>query len=259
MKIKNLECSLFCGTSKIFHTQGEASENEISTIKLFKIELSQYYNIIDVLLNFLSPQEVLRAQRYHQLRDSNRFIICRSFLKILIAKQKNIEVSQVYFEKSNSHKPYFPLDKTLFFNVSHSGDFAIIAIGNCELGIDIEKIDPQFNYSEIIPIVYGITEIDAIQSSEDSRSMFYKFWTRKEAIVKAIGKGIDEDLIKIPVTDGFHNISSALVCNFKNVSVISFKVNENHIGALALTNETLSNDNITFYPNLTIDEIRSFI
>ncbi|WP_179349054.1 4'-phosphopantetheinyl transferase family protein [Winogradskyella pacifica] len=259
MKIKNLESRLFCGLSKVVQAQGEASVYDNSVIKLFKIELSQYYNIIEVLSKFLSPQEVLRAQRYHQLRDSNRFIICRSFLKILIAKQKSIEVSQVYFEKGENHKPYFPLDKTLFFNVSHAGDFAIIAFGNCELGVDIEKIDQHFDYSEIIPVVYDIIEIDTIQSSKDSRSMFYKFWTRKEAIVKAIGKGIDEDLIKIPVTDGFHNILSALVCNFKNVSVISFKVNENHIGALALTNETLSNANIAFYPSPTVDEIRSLI
>ncbi|EPR74093.1 4'-phosphopantetheinyl transferase [Winogradskyella psychrotolerans RS-3] len=233
--------------------------NKQPEIKLFKIELSQYSNIIDVLLKYLSPQEVLRAKRYHQLRDSNRFIICRSFLKILIAQQNKIDVSQVYFEKGDNHKPYFPLDKTLFFNVSHAGDFAIIAIGNCELGIDIEKVDDHFNYSEIIPVVFSAIEIEAIHSSEQSRPMFYKFWTRKEAIVKAIGTGIDEGLIRLPVTDGFHNISSFLVCNFKNVRVTSFELNENHIGSLAITTNDINNDSIAFYPNPTIEEIIGLI
>lgn len=254
-----MKSKLICGTHEISYYSKEVSNGINSDIKLFKIELSQYHNIIEILLKFLSPQEAIRAHKYRQLRDSNRFIICRSLLKIIVAQQKSIDVSQVYFEKSDNHKPYFPLDRSLFFNVSHSGDFAIIAIGNCELGVDIEKIDYHFNYSEIIPIVFNDIEINAISRSKLNRLMFYKFWTRKEAIVKAIGKGIDEDLIKIPVTDGIHNVSSSLVCNFENLKVASFKLNEDHLGALAITKDNSNITKIAFHPNPTLNEIMVLI
>ncbi|WP_179335207.1 4'-phosphopantetheinyl transferase family protein [Winogradskyella costae] len=259
MRIKNSESTLFCGSSEVSDKSGVFLNNADPNIKLFKIELPQYYDLVDVLLKILTPDEVQRAHRYHHLKDSNRFIICRSFLKIIIAQQKDLEISQVYFEKSDNHKPYFPLDKGLFFNVSHAGNFAIIAIGDCELGVDVEYINPQFEYKDILPTVFNTEELNFIRDSEVNRHAFYKLWTRKEAIVKATGKGIDEDLIKIPVTNGFHNISSSLVCDFENLRVISFKLNANHLGAIAITRDDVEIDKISFQTNPTLNEIEALM
>ncbi|WP_458627023.1 4'-phosphopantetheinyl transferase family protein [Winogradskyella sp. PC D3.3] len=252
MEINSTKSSLFCGNSNLLQKKEATSENSYSDIKLFKIELSKYHHITDVLLSVLSPLEVKRAQRYHHLKDTNRFIICRALLKILIAKEKGLAVSQIYFEKETNHKPYFPIDRALFFNVSHAGDFAIIAIGNCELGVDVEQVDEHFNYSDILSTVFSAEEISFIKDFEFERRLFYKFWTRKEAIVKAIGKGIDDDFSKIPVADGNHEVPTSLVQDFKNINVYSLELQADYFVAIAYTQE---NKTFDFYPIPQADEL----
>ena len=244
MKLKDSESIVFCEASEVLDSNNEVLKDVYSDIKLFKIELSQYYNSTEILLKALTLEEVKRAQRYHQLKDSNRFIICRALLKYLIAEEKGLDISQIHFEKQANHKPYFSSDRSLFFNVSHAGDFAVIAIGNCELGIDVEQIDTNFKYADILSSVFSVEEINFINHSQYIRHTFYKFWTRKEAIVKATGKGIDEEFVNIPVSDGSHFVSSSLVEGFKNIDVYSFNLNEDHTGALAYTNK---NKIINFY------------
>jgi len=259
MMIKNTESTLFCGYSEVVQGRHQVLDHNPKAIKLFKIELSQYSNVIDMLSRALTPLELKRARKYHQIKDSNRFIICRSFLKIIIAQRNHLKIPDICFEKSNNHKPFFPLDPSLFFNVSHAGDFALIAIGNCELGVDVEYINPQFQYDDILPTVFSADEIKFIHDSDSERHTFYKLWTRKEAIVKATGKGIDENFINIPVTDGCHKISSCLVSDFKNLSVSSFNLNEDHISSLAITRDDINIDSVMFQVNPTLDDIEALI
>ena len=255
MKIKDSESIIFCETSEVLDSNKEVSKDLFSDIKLFKIELSQYYKLTELLLKSLSPEEAKRAQRYHRLKDSNRFIICRALLKYLIAEEKGLDISQIYFQKADNHKPYFPLDRSLFFNVSHAGDFAVIAIGNCELGIDVEQIDTNFKYADILSTVFSAKEINFINHSEFERRTFYKLWTRKEAIVKTTGKGIDEEFVNIPVLDGAHFVSSPLVKGFTNIDVHSFNLNADHIGAIA---STYKNKSINFYKAPEINTLLGF-
>ena len=85
--------------------------------------------------------------------------------------------------------------------------------------------------------MFSAEEINFIHNSEFQRHTFYKFWTRKEAIVKATGKGIDDEFLKIPVRDGSHLVSSSLVQDFKNVNVYSFDLNASYIGSIACTEQ----------------------
>ncbi|WP_417876541.1 4'-phosphopantetheinyl transferase family protein [Winogradskyella sediminis] len=259
MTIKNSESTLFCGYSEVAEARQQVSEHNPNAIKLFKIKLSQYSDVIDVLSRALTPLELERARKYHQIKDSNRFIICRSFLKTIIAQRNHLKISDVCFEKSNNHKPFFPLDPSLFFNVSHAGDFALIAIGDCELGVDVEYINPKFQYNDILPTVFSADEIKFIHDSDLERQAFYKLWTRKEAIVKATGKGIDENFIKIPVIDGCHKISSSLVNEFKNLRVSSFKLNDDYISSLAITRDDTSIDSVMFQGNPSLDDVAALI
>lgn len=258
MKIMKSESNVFCGTSEITYCDEEVSQLSHSDIKLFKIELSKYYAIVDNLLKILSPIEVQRAERYLQLKDRNRFIISRSLLKYVLAKETGLDISKIQFEKSSSHKPYLPSDLLVFFNVSHTGNYAVIAVGDCEMGVDLEFIDNQFDFTEIIPNVFNDSEIHLIRTSKDPIISFYKLWTRKEAIVKSIGKGIDDDFIIIPATDGLHKVSSLLMNGYSSINVFSFNLNADYVGALALT-ENMILKNIICYPLPSPNELKFFI
>ena len=226
---------------------------------IYKIDLLKLQESIPDLTRLLSDSECQRANRYHFIKDKNRFIICRALLKFLLAEYTALDISQINIEVDDNKKPYLPTHPSVYFNVSHAVDYAIIAIAKNPVGADIEYINKEFNYKEILQTVYHPKEMDEIALSRDKHLAFYKFWTRKEAVVKAIGKGIDNDLSKILVTDGSHTILSSLVCNYKNIYVFDFILNHNYIGALALTRDLNNFDEISFQPLPSVLQIKNMI
>jgi len=77
--------------------------------------------------------------------------------------------------------------------MSHSGDILAIAISSkCQLGIDVECYKPRDTWEGLVKKCFAPEEADywyRLDSSERSRA-FYQFWVKKEAFVKAVGKGI---------------------------------------------------------------------
>lgn len=87
-------------------------------------------------------------------------------------------------------KPYLR-DSGIFFNLSHSGSWAVCAVSACEVGCDVEKIAPID--LEIAKRFFFRTEYDdiAAQTTEETRNeMFYRYWTLKESFMKATGLGM---------------------------------------------------------------------
>lgn len=228
--------NLHCATIQIPKTKAEfqnlGNESNLG-IKIFKIFIPDYVHCITSLIENLDNEERLRAGRYHFEADRNKFIISRSFLKILLAKEIGLIASEVQIVKDSFDKPYLPTHPNLYFNISHSGDFILIIIGDKKVGIDIEKINYTQDYSDIIPTIFNKYEIDELLVSANKTLTFFKFWTRKEAIVKAIGSGITNDLKSIPVTDGAHLVSYEILSPKSQFAILSFDVDENHVGALA--------------------------
>lgn len=99
----------------------------------------------------------------------------------------NDEPIEIIEEKG---KPYFAglfVDHNLQFNISHSGDIVICAIGKTDIGIDIEEVGKE--QKGIADNFY--TESERTFCKENEKG-FYKIWTRKESYLKALGKGIAE-------------------------------------------------------------------
>jgi 4'-phosphopantetheinyl transferase len=96
------------------------------------------------------------------------------------------------------NRPY--LDLPVDFNISHSENLVVcIASTTCAVGIDIEKISP-VNLLDF-DSQWTETERAVIKKSKVPELAFYYFWTRKEAVVKADGKGLSIPLKSIDVSD----------------------------------------------------------
>lgn len=240
--------TIFCKTIECLTRDPFQNKKGDPGVVIYKIELLKLQESIPKFKRILSDSESQRSDRYHFIKDKYRFIICRALLKSLLAEHIGLDIDQIIIDVDSNKKPYLPAHPSVYFNVSHSVDYAIIAIAANPVGVDIEYINKEFNYKEILPTVYHEDEMKDIEISGDKQLTFYNFWTRKEAIVKAIGKGIDNDLSKISVTDGSHTIPASLVCNQKKIYVYSFMVNPNYIGALALTVPINNLDDILFQP-----------
>lgn len=259
MTIEASESLIFCKTPEVNYFTEPPWKYGRSDIKLFKIELSAYDERIDYLKNFLAPHEIERAEKYHFKKDKNRFIICRALLKFLLANHINLDINKINIEVDSYKKPYLPNRPSVYFNVSHAGDYGLIVIAKHLVGIDIEYINKEFDYKEILQNVFHQNEIDVIKTSKDQHHTFYKFWTRKEAIVKAIGKGIDDDLKNIPITDGLHSVPSALIFDFNKINVFSFNLNDAYVGTLAVTEDLNNFHEITFCPIPPVEKLKSII
>lgn len=100
-------------------------------------------------------------------------------------------------------KPYFLSDqfKNIHFNISHSGDFVILAghTGNIKLGIDVMKIDKKRScevpeFFRLMSRHFSEDEMKNLNlpvNNSDKMKMFYRYWCLKESYTKATGIGIN--------------------------------------------------------------------
>jgi 4'-phosphopantetheinyl transferase len=93
-------------------------------------------------------------------------------------------------------RPFF--DKDIDFNISHSGNMAICCVTtNGKIGVDIEQVHP-IDFDDY-QNYFNPNEWDEILNAGDRTEAFFKFWTRKEAVLKAVGTGFYTPLLDIDV------------------------------------------------------------
>jgi 4'-phosphopantetheinyl transferase len=156
----------------------------------------------------LSPDETIRAQRFRFLRDRNRYVLQHGVLKKLLADHMGCGPGQVDIRNNANGKPYLAGQKNdapIQYSVSHSENFAVYAFSLTDsIGVDIEKIREFPDMLEIVAHHFTQREKHEIFSCpEDRRLMlFYRFWTRKEAVLKAQGEGLLRALDSFDVAIG---------------------------------------------------------
>jgi 4'-phosphopantetheinyl transferase len=237
----------------------------INDIIIYKIYLPDFINLKSELDKFLSITEINRAERFHKELDKNQFIICRSILKIVLAAHTKLEAKNIQLDYNFNKKPYLASHPNLHFNVSHSEDYAVIAISQTKIGVDIESISESFDFTNLLPDIFIDDEILEIQNATNKKHAFYTSWTRKEALVKALGKGIDEDFKNIPCLDGEHNVDSNLFQTTENWQVYSFDLAEQYLAAVAFEGLSKISKNLVLFtiPNtieglLELSQIKKF-
>ena len=85
-------------------------------------------------------------------------------------------------------KPYLSKGKP-FFNISHSENYVVLAIADCEVGVDIEKIRPF--HEATARRIFKEEQLLQLQQLEGARrdEAFSKMWTGCEAVLKLYGAG----------------------------------------------------------------------
>jgi len=154
----------------------------------------------------LSPDEVARASRFHFEKDRIHFTQCRSALRDLLAGYLAIPAAEIRFEYLTSGKPQLAAEqnpRALQFNVSHSANMALIAVGSeHRLGVDIEKIRGDVDTATLAERFFSLRERAGLQALPDSLRVpgFFVCWTRKEAFLQATGEGLAFPLEDFSVT-----------------------------------------------------------
>ena len=146
----------------------------------------------DQYFDLLSDQEQARAERLQNPMAANQQIISRGILRLVLSQIFDIRPQTLQFGLSPHNKPFltYPAETGVHFNIAHSGHLLCMAISNKNrVGIDVERFDPNRDFSVITPMVFSLNEQTSLSQSLDPIQDFYTLWTAKEAVLKAAGCG----------------------------------------------------------------------
>ena len=164
-------------------------------IDVWFLSLDTKEAILDKLRVILSEDEIEKTQRLFSADQIKHFIASRGFLRILLSHYLKKKPEKIEFQYNNNGKPILSgkYTKELCFNISHSHGKAMYGITLRKLiGVDIEKIRTNISYNKIAKRQFSQSEINMIQKSpiDEKIQTFFNIWTRKEALLKATGKGL---------------------------------------------------------------------
>jgi 4'-phosphopantetheinyl transferase len=150
----------------------------------------------------LSLEEKARTHHFSLLEDKSKFIFSHVVLRLILSNYTGLSPEGIDLYENQYGKPYIRSGE-FYFNISHAKEKLAIAISKTEIGIDLEYIDAELNLMEIEGTVLTKSEISLLSSFAPKlqAKQFFLFWTRKEAIVKAIGIGLSLDLREIDLCD----------------------------------------------------------
>lgn len=154
-------------------------------------------------LAYLNSLEQERADRLQHPVHRQRFIAARYALRKIISHYLNTNPTSVHFGYNQHGKPYLLNDnRSLQFNLTHSQDIALYAITlDHQIGIDIEKMGER-DHAHIAERFFSAEENLALAKLpiDEQFTSFYRIWSRKEALIKAVGKGMFVPLTSFSVS-----------------------------------------------------------
>jgi 4'-phosphopantetheinyl transferase len=154
----------------------------------------------------LSADEFQRAERYHFDRHRRRFIACRGQVRRILAGYLGARPADLRFRYGPRGKPSLEApwsESELQFNVSNSDDVALLAVArNRQLGVDVEHVREPRDFESLAAQFFAGSEVAQLRAlpEDERREAFFHCWTRKEAVLKAVGTGLAFPLDKVVVT-----------------------------------------------------------
>jgi len=142
-----------------------------------------------------------------QLRSLGAGVLIDYALNLLGYQEKNLKVAFNEFGK-----PYYPDLPNFHFNLSHSGNYVVLATDNQEVGIDIQKVVK--GKEKAISKVLNEKELETLKHKKAKD--YVRLWTYKESYVKYLGQGLNKDIKNIDL--------NSLDVNFKEYRVYGYQL-----------------------------------
>ena len=195
------------------------------------------FPVVNADVSYLSESEQAFAFRFHFESDRNRFVVGRQAIRFLLSKYLSVNPEEIVITSDKGQKPVisspaFPIH----FNISHSRDLVLVAIGGKQLGVDLEKIDAAFDYTALLEEHFSDAERKFMAAAQDPRKTFYFIWTRKEALTKAWGTGLLENLKEVSALETITRRANEK----KSWNVKSFYADRQYPAAIAYTEDSVN-------------------
>ena len=168
----------------------------LGEIHIWKIYLDVSNELVQIARGVLSRDEVDRADRFRLEGDRRRFTIAHAAMREILAHYLAAEPRRLTFEYGAQGKPRLVAARNageLKFNFSHSSDLALLGVTRqISVGIDLEAVCFDFAVEEIAQSFFSADEVRTLLELPKGLRVkaFFCCWTRKEAYIKALGKGL---------------------------------------------------------------------
>jgi 4'-phosphopantetheinyl transferase len=138
----------------------------------------------------LSPTERDRARRFVSALHALRYARSHTALRHVLGRRLHASPGALEFVTNAFGKPSLRTGD-VHFNLSHSGDLALIGVADSPIGVDVECIDQAgADLRAIAERMFASEEFNQVAAAFEFTSAFYRCWVRKEAVIKAEGEGL---------------------------------------------------------------------
>lgn len=208
-------------------------------VHLYGLSLPRCPAELTLLKSFLAPDEMERAGLLKNREAFERRLAGRGLLREILGGYLGTEARNVRLATGEHGKPCLAdRQKGLHFNLAHSGDALLLAVAaGREVGVDIETIDPDRPLVDMSRMVFSRHEQEQLSglSSPYLEDAFYRCWVRKEACLKACGRGFSLSGNTFDVSPLDKDAGAGSVrCDGKTWQVLDIDVPPGYCAALAV-------------------------
>jgi 4'-phosphopantetheinyl transferase len=202
---------------------------------------------VDYLRTTLADDEIERAERFKFQKDKEQYVLGRGFLREILSCYCGIEAGKLRFHYGARGKPYLSEEQAqsnLKFNFAQTKGAVLCAVTrDGEIGVDLEYLTREIDDLALAEQYFSANEVAALSALpvETRQKGFLKFWTRKEAYIKAKGEGLYLDLKSFEVFDSAESAARLHIENNPKESarwtLVDLDVPGNYIAALVIESQ----------------------
>lgn len=215
----------------------------IGEANVFHIDLNPDSRREDEALKWLDERESSRWSTFIDPGPRRRFVLCRAALRAILGSELGCRREELEFGTSYYEKPFaIVLGKPhpISFNVSHSGKNGIIAFSpEGRLGVDVEDVAPRKNMELLAEAAFTTSEQAALGSVDGAEKLrlFFRIWTIKEALIKAVGMGLSLDMSSFEIPAAMRRGADNSVFSFPQAPSVYWRLesisNRDYCAAIA--------------------------
>ena len=204
---------------RFYPEENEVSDDIITETEVFFGQSKDFSLDNSELSSYINKDDQVKAEKLRSIEDKRTVLICNTFLRMILSRKLNKNPHDIIYIEDITGKPRIK-DNPIFFNISHTRDsFAIAISEQFNIGVDLEKVNRVLDIEPVIRRVFSRKENEYIhRSGGKTRDRFFLLWTRKEALLKAIGTGIISQLSDIEVFKSVNLIHKSSIEGLANIS-----------------------------------------
>lgn len=213
-------------------------------VKLYGTKVSDCTekNIIESLTKLVSDERRERIKRFVFQKDAIRSLLGEIIARYAVSRHLDCKSSEINFSVDSFNKPFLDKADSIYFNISHSGNWVVCAISNNPVGIDVEIIkETDF---EIAKRFFAKDEYEKImnQPIDNRTKYFYLMWTLKESYIKADGRGLSLPLDSFSIMINNDTITLSTGNELTNCHFKQFEIDDSHIVSVCTQESCLANE-----------------